>query len=84
MKMIRIMVAVFGLGAVALSGCSNKKAVKLAEDMADAVCACKDMKCVADEGTKFAEKAKDLGENPQGTEGDAKASRRLPSAPKSV
>jgi hypothetical protein len=40
------------LSALFLLGCGKNKAVKASEDMADAVCACKDLQCAMEAAKK--------------------------------
>ena len=55
-----------------VAGCGKNKAVKAAEDLADAVCACKDAACAATESKKGMDALMALA-NESGTESDAKA-----------
>ncbi len=73
MKALKIVIASLSLSALVLAaGCGKNKAVKATEDMADAVCKCKDMACATEavnKGTAELMKYKDE----KGTESDAKA-----------
>lgn len=57
---------------VALVGCGKNEAVKAAEDMADAVCECKDLACAQKASNEGSEKLMKLAESSRGTEDDAK------------
>lgn len=71
MKKMTMIVASLSLGALLWAGCGKNEAVKAAEDMADAVCKCKDLKCAQDAATAGAEKLMKFA-NAKGTESDAK------------
>ena len=73
MKMkMRVSVAACLASLALVAGCGKNKAVKAAEDMADAVCACKDTACAA-AAAKKGEEALAGMMNESGTESDAKA-----------
>jgi len=61
MKIAKKLAVVLCAGAMLLGACGGKhEAVKMAEDYASAVCACKDKKCMLEAAKKMAEKAKSL------------------------
>ena len=53
-----------------LAGCSNTAAVKFAEDAANEICACKDIKCAQDALEKFQKRYTEEFTNAKGTQGD--------------
>jgi hypothetical protein len=57
---------------VALAGCGKNEAVEAAEDMADAVCKCKDIACAQQASEEGSAKLMKLAESTRGTEDDAK------------
>jgi hypothetical protein len=60
----------FVMLALGWSGCSNTAAVKLAEDSAAEVCACKDNKCARDAIVRYEAAFKKDFANAKGTPGD--------------
>jgi hypothetical protein len=60
------------LALVAVVGCGKNEAVVAAEDMADAVCKCKDLACAQQASSEGSERLMKLAESSRGTEDDAK------------
>lgn len=60
----------FMVMGLALGGCSNTAAVKFAEDAANEICACKDIKCAQESLQKFQKRYTEEFSNAKGTQGD--------------
>src|SRR5262245_41977227 len=75
MRISNILGAAAVAAVFAMSGCGKKGGggEKEFESYVNAVCACKDMKCVTDEGAKYAEKHK----NDKGGDKNAKPSKKM-------
>ena len=56
-------------------GCGKNEAVKLADDMANDICKCKDMKCIEEVNKKFEPKMAKLA-NAKGSKGDEEAIKK--------
>ena len=69
-RLVGVILSVVLVGALG-AGCGTNKAVKAAEDMATAVCACKDSKCAMEAAKKGADELSKMA-NEKGTEADAK------------
>jgi hypothetical protein len=72
MKIIKMAVASLALGVFLLGGCGKNKAVQFTEDLANEVCACKDVQCAQDVVKKGADKMMEFKDE-KGTESDLKA-----------
>lgn len=59
-------------GSLAAAGCGENKAVKAAREMADAVCACKDVACAQKAASDGTDRLLKVAETARGTESDAK------------
>ena len=70
--MSKLLIAVLLSSLAVLPACGKNKAVKAAEEMADEVCACKDVMCAASAAKKGQDKLMGML-NETGTESDAKA-----------
>lgn len=71
MKNFKMLLGTLGLGALLLVGCGENEVVKATNEFADAVCKCKDTKCIEEVTGKHLEKLAKM-KDAKGTESDMK------------